>query len=67
MSLHDDVDARRNLRKADTWLREGKWGKTELTGYLLTGKTLGVIGLRQHRLTCGVDGCSMGYESHWLR
>ncbi|MEZ4765420.1 MAG: hypothetical protein R3C26_20210 [Calditrichia bacterium] len=29
----------RNLRKADSWLREGKWGKTELTGYLLTGKT----------------------------
>ncbi|MCB0285596.1 MAG: hydroxyacid dehydrogenase [Calditrichaeota bacterium] len=44
----------RNLRKADTWLREGKWGKTELTGYLLTGKTLGVIG-------CGNIGSRVGW------
>lgn len=34
----------RNIRQADMLLREGKWAKHEMTGHLLTGKTLGIIG-----------------------
>jgi D-3-phosphoglycerate dehydrogenase len=36
----------RNLPKADTLTRQGKWAKHELSaeGYLLTGKVLGIIG-----------------------
>lgn len=43
----------RNLLRADRGLREGKWEKTQLTGYLLTGKTLGIIG-------CGNIGSRVG-------
>ena len=35
----------RNVVVADRGLRQGRWLKSELTGHLLTGKTLGVIGL----------------------
>ena len=34
----------RSLLEADRLTRQGHWAKNELTGYLLTGKTLGVIG-----------------------
>jgi D-3-phosphoglycerate dehydrogenase / 2-oxoglutarate reductase len=34
----------RNVVQADTLTRQGHWAKSEMTGYLLTGKTLGVIG-----------------------
>lgn len=34
----------RSLMEADRLTRQGHWAKNELTGYLLTGKTLGVIG-----------------------
>jgi D-3-phosphoglycerate dehydrogenase len=34
----------RNTRKADAMLREGHWIKHELTGHLLSGKTLGIVG-----------------------
>lgn len=35
----------RNLMEADRLTRMGRWAKHELTGYLLTGKTLGVVGI----------------------
>ena len=47
------LDLARNVLKADRLLREGVWAKPELTGYLLTGKTLGVIG-------CGNIGARVG-------
>jgi D-3-phosphoglycerate dehydrogenase len=34
----------RNLRQADALLRTGHWAKNELEGFLLSGKTLGVVG-----------------------
>lgn len=35
----------RNLLKADQLTRQGHFAKSTLTGYLLTGKTLGIIGV----------------------
>jgi len=35
----------RNMLKADRLIRQGRFAKKELTGYLLTGKTLGIIGV----------------------
>jgi D-3-phosphoglycerate dehydrogenase / 2-oxoglutarate reductase len=34
----------RNLAEADRLTKQGHWAKHELTGYLLTGKVLGVLG-----------------------
>ena len=34
----------RNLLRADRLMRQGRFAKAEMTGYLLQGKTLGVIG-----------------------
>jgi D-3-phosphoglycerate dehydrogenase len=34
----------RNLLRADRLMRQGRFAKTEMTGYLLHGKTLGVVG-----------------------
>jgi phosphoglycerate dehydrogenase-like enzyme len=34
----------RNVQRADRLLRSGVWAKNELTGFLLTGKTLGIVG-----------------------
>ena len=35
----------RHLLEADCSMREGRWAKHELTGYLLYGKTLGIVGV----------------------
>ena len=35
----------RNLLEADRLMRQGRWAKSDLTGYLMKGKTLGIIGL----------------------
>jgi len=35
----------RSILKADSLLRQGRWAKHELTGHLLTGKVLGLIGV----------------------
>jgi phosphoglycerate dehydrogenase-like enzyme len=43
----------RRIRTADQTLRQGKWAKHELTGYLLTNKTLGIYG-------CGNIGSQVG-------
>lgn len=34
----------RHVLRADALTRQGRWAKHELSGYLLTGKTLGIIG-----------------------
>ncbi len=34
----------RRVREADALLRQGRWAKKEMTGHLLWGKTLGIIG-----------------------
>jgi phosphoglycerate dehydrogenase-like enzyme len=43
----------RRIRTADQTLRQGKWAKHELTGYLLANKTLGIFG-------CGNIGSQVG-------
>ncbi len=35
----------RNILPADRQLRQGRWVKHQMTGWLLTGKTLGVVGV----------------------
>jgi D-3-phosphoglycerate dehydrogenase / 2-oxoglutarate reductase len=35
----------RSILEADRLLRQGRWAKHELTGHLLTGKKLGIVGL----------------------
>ena len=37
----------RNLKQADSLLCRGRWAKHELTGHLLNGKVLGIVGLGQ--------------------
>lgn len=43
----------RNIVRADSLLRRGRWAKSEMTGYLLNGKTLGIVG-------CGNIGTRVG-------
>ena len=43
----------RQISVADSLLRQGKWAKHEITGYLLSGKTLGIYG-------CGNIGSVVG-------
>ncbi len=43
----------RRIRTADQTLRQGKWAKHELTGYLLANKTVGIYG-------CGNIGSQVG-------
>ena len=35
----------RKLKQADKWLKNNQWKKSALSGYELTGKTLGIVGL----------------------
>ena len=50
----------RQIRLADTSLREGKWAKHELTGYLLSGKTLGIYGAGNIGMQVGKMGAAWG-------
>ncbi len=52
----------RNLLQADRLLRQGKWAKHELTGYLLTGKTLGIVGVGNIGSRVGRLGAAWGME-----
>ena len=47
----------REMLRADSLLRKGRWAKHELTGYLLQGKTLGIYG-------AGNIGSLMGRMGH---
>ena len=46
----------RQIPAADASTRAGKWEKSRFMGVEITGKTLGLVGLRQHRLGGGDAG-----------
>ena len=50
----------RNVQRADRLLRDGVWAKSELTGFLLTGKTLGVVGAGNIGTRVGELGAAWG-------
>ncbi len=50
----------RQILKADRLLRNGHWAKHELTGYLLAGKTLGIIGTGNIGSRVGEIGAALG-------
>jgi len=50
----------RNIHKAHELLREGHWAKHKMTGYLLTGKTLGVVGTGNIGSRVGRMGAAWG-------
>ena len=50
----------RNVPRADRLLRDGVWAKYKLTGYLLTGKTLGIIGAGNIGTQVGQRGAAWG-------
>jgi D-3-phosphoglycerate dehydrogenase / 2-oxoglutarate reductase len=52
----------RNVVVADRLLRQGRWAKNELTGYLLHGKVLGVIGTGNIGTVVGRLGVAWGME-----
>lgn len=52
----------RNVLEADRLLRQGRWAKHELTGYLLTGKVLGIIGAGNIGSRVGQLGAAWGME-----
>jgi D-3-phosphoglycerate dehydrogenase / 2-oxoglutarate reductase len=52
----------RNVILADRLLRQGRWAKNELTGYLLKGKVLGVIGAGNIGTVVGRMGLAWGME-----
>lgn len=53
----------RNVLRADRMLREGLWAKYESTGYLLTGKTLGIIGAGNIGTLVGKCGVAWGMRA----
>lgn len=50
----------RNLREADRLTRERHWAKSEMMGHLLTGKTLGIIGVGNIGELTGRRGVAWG-------
>jgi phosphoglycerate dehydrogenase-like enzyme len=52
----------RQMRPADRLLREGHWAKSEITGYLLQGKRLGIIGAGNIGALVGQMGHAWGME-----
>ena len=52
----------RNLNEADRLTRQGHWAKHELTGYLLTGKVLGVLGAGNIGSLVGRMGVAWGMK-----
>ena len=52
----------RNLFYADHSWRQGEWKKSELTGYLMTGKVLGIIGAGNIGSRTGQIGAAWGME-----
>jgi len=52
----------RQIRKADTSLREGHWIKHEIRGSLLTGKTLGIVGAGNIGSLTGRMGVAWGMD-----
>ena len=52
----------RNLLNADQLLRQGRWTKYELEGFLLTGKVLGIVGAGNIGSRVGQLGAAWGME-----
>jgi D-3-phosphoglycerate dehydrogenase / 2-oxoglutarate reductase len=52
----------RNLLIADSKTRRGEWAKSELTGYLLTGKRLGIVGAGNIGTRTGELGAAWGMD-----
>ena len=52
----------RNVTEADRLTRQGHWAKHELTGYLLTGKVLGVLGAGNIGSLVGRMGVAWGMK-----
>lgn len=52
----------RNVMEADRLTRQGIWAKHELTGYLLTGKVLGIVGAGNIGSRVGQLGHAWGME-----
>ncbi|MEE9398179.1 MAG: NAD(P)-dependent oxidoreductase [Methylococcales bacterium] len=52
----------RNLMEADRLLRQGHWAKHELTGHLLNGKVLGILGLGSIGTLTGERGVAWGMD-----
>lgn len=50
----------RQVRRADALLRQGRWAKDDLTGFLLFGKTLGIYGAGNIGSTVGRMGAAWG-------
>jgi len=50
----------RNLLRADRLLRQGRFAKPEMTGYLLQGKTLGIVGAGNIGSKVGQMGAAWG-------
>ncbi len=50
----------RNVPRADRMLRDGLWAKNDLTGYLLTEKTLGIVGAGNIGTRVGERGVAWG-------
>ena len=53
----------RQVLVADLLLRQGRWAKNDLTGYLLTGKTLGIVGAGNIGSRVGELGAAWGMEA----
>ena len=53
----------RELIRADTSTRKGEWLKSQLNGYLLTGKVLGIIGVGNIGSRVGYLGANWGMEA----
>jgi D-3-phosphoglycerate dehydrogenase / 2-oxoglutarate reductase len=52
----------RNLTEADRLTKQGHWAKHELTGYLLTGKVLGILGAGNIGLLVAHMGVAWGMK-----
>jgi len=52
----------RNILQADSLTRQGRWAKQELTGYLLRGKVLGIVGAGNIGSLTGSMGAAWGME-----
>lgn len=53
----------RNVIEADRKWRQGIWAKHEITGYLLTGKVLGIVGAGNIGSRVGQMGAAWGMEA----
>jgi D-3-phosphoglycerate dehydrogenase / 2-oxoglutarate reductase len=52
----------RNVREADLLTRQGHWAKNQLSGYLLSGKVLGIVGTGNIGSRVGQLGAAWGMQ-----